>query len=253
MQRRIMQRRNVLTLLISNRLHAALGRHHGATPLRSLVLHDAAPSGIALISGQRRESLRQLWQRKSGITQPKAIHGYFGSLFPGRGVEIIEALAKSHGDHLFLLFGGTEEELQRRREENRHANLCYMGFLPHAEVRDAMMAMDVLLMPYQEKVSIGVEGHDTADWMSPIKMFEYMASNVPIIASRLPALEEVLSDNVNALLASAADPSDWSRAIVTLTQDASLSGRLARSARESYEREYNWRERASRLLESLLA
>ena len=52
-----------------------------------------------------------------------------------------------------------------------------------------MLAVDILIMPYQKNVAIGAKGHDTARWMSPMKMFEYMASGNPIISSNLAALK----------------------------------------------------------------
>ena len=57
-------------------------------------------------------------------------------------------------------------------------------------------------MPYQAKVSIGVKGHDTGRWMSPMKMFEYMAAGVPVISSDLAVLREILINEKNALLVS---------------------------------------------------
>ncbi len=156
-------------------------------------------------------------------------------------------MAGARPNAVFLLFGGYEKDIANRRKANRLTNLHYMGFLPHAEVRDAMMAMDVLLMPYQKKVSIGVSGHDTADWMSPVKMFEYMAAGAPIVASRLPALEEVLNDGVDSLLAAPADSAEWNDCLDRLLSDPDQAEMLARSARAAYQREYNWGTRAVRL------
>ena len=52
-------------------------------------------------------------------------------------------------------------------------------------------------MPYSRRTV--AHGGITTDWMSPLKMFEYMAAARPIVASDLPALREVLNEN-NALL-----------------------------------------------------
>mgnify|MGYP000391910871 CR=1 FL=1 len=72
-----------------------------------------------------------------------------------------------------------------------------MGYLDQRSIYEKMSMMDVLLMPYQKQVSIGIELVDTSRWMSPMKMFEYMSSSVPIISSNLPVLREVLVAQAN--------------------------------------------------------
>ena len=68
-------------------------------------------------------------------------------------------------------------------------------------------------MPYQRNVSIGIKGSNTADWMSPLKLFEYMSSGVPIISSDLPVLREILEDRRNALLVPPKNFDSWDEAL----------------------------------------
>ena len=49
--------------------------------------------------------------------------------------------------------------------------------------------------------------------VSPLKMFEYMTSGRPIIASKLNAIEEILEDGRSAYLSKAGDAVDIARAI----------------------------------------
>ncbi len=251
LQRSIMRQRHVHTLVISQRLIAALQRHLGVTTAHSLVLHDAAPVGIEPLSLDARQALRDGWEAALGLSLPQIVCGYFGHLYPGRGIEIIEGMARARPQVAFLVFGGTEADIAARRAANDLRNLHFMGFLSHAKVRHAMGSMDLLLMPYQAQVSIGVKRHDTADWMSPIKMFEYMAVGVPFIASRLPALEEVLVDGDNCLLAVPADPRDWIACLDRFMADPALGLALAARAHAEYRQQYNWVTRASKMLEAV--
>lgn len=57
--------------------------------------------------------------------------GYFGHLYPGRGIEIVEQLSRARPDCLFLVYGGTERDLDERRLGNRLGNLIFMGHVPH--------------------------------------------------------------------------------------------------------------------------
>ena len=251
-QSAIMTRPWVTTLVISNKLLEYIEKHHGKKPNRSLVLHDAAPDGIEPISPDKRRSvLTQTTPLATGKWE--AVCGYFGHLYSGRGIEIIEAMAVARPSVLFLIYGGNEGDVQARSAANSLQNLYYMGHIPHPEAQKVMGAVDVLLMPYQESVSIGVTGHDTAKWMSPMKMFEYMASGVPLIASDLPVLCEVLQDGENALLVPPNNTKAWISALDRLLGDENLAKTVGTRAHNDYKENYTWNQRASRILESARA
>jgi glycosyltransferase involved in cell wall biosynthesis len=108
--------------------------------------------------------------------------------------------------------------------------------------------MDVLLMPYQRHVSIGLKGHDTAGWMSPMKMFEYLASGVPLISSDLPALREVLRHEGNCLLVPPDDVAGWLEALDRLLGDPAFSTSIGLRARTECLEEFTWEVRARKIL-----
>lgn len=247
MQRAIMTRPWVTTVVISGALTQCLGEHHGVTPHTSLVLHDAAPSGMLPLRPEiRRETLRHLVPQSGGEWQ--ACCAYFGHLYAGRGVEIIEAMAAMRPKVLFLVIGGNDADVALRRTMNRSANLVYLGHVSHAIARQIMPAADVLLMPYQASVSIGVAGHDTARWMSPMKMFEYMASGVPILSSGLPVLGEVLRHEYNALLVTPDDVAAWVGALDRLLGYRVFAQHLGAQGHADYLEHYTWDRRAQALL-----
>jgi hypothetical protein len=249
MQRSIMSKAWVTTVVISERLADFLCSHHGVSPRRTLVLHDAARDGIATVSPERRRLvLEELYPLERSDWQ--AACGYFGHLYAGRGVEIIESMALARPDCLFLIYGGNEIDVDRRRAHNGLNNLRYMGHVAHPVALRVMSALDVLLMPYQASVSIGVAGHDTARWMSPMKMFEYMASGVPIISSDLPVLREVLHNGVNALLVPPDSVSSWVAALDSLIINPGLGCRLGATAHADYLAHHTWTQRALCLMQA---
>jgi len=249
MQRSIMTKPWVTTIVISRRLQELLAEHQGVSPYRSLVLHDAAPSGVTPIAlEQRRAHLERLLGEDLGRWD--CVAGYFGHLYAGRGLEIIEAMAAALPASLFLVYGGNDADVEARRAANKLPNLRYMGYVPHAMAQIAMRSIDVLLMPYQASVSIGVAGHDTARWMSPVKMFEYMATGVPVISSDLPVLREVLHDGRNALLVAPADVNGWIAALERLISDQVLARDLGLAAHKEYSDHYTWSQRARRILDA---
>lgn len=247
LQRAIMTRPWVTTVVISRLLQSCLHEHHGVAAAKTLVLHDSAPEGvIPFPEGERRAALAELVTPAQGPWD--AVCGYFGHLYAGRGIEIIEAMAAERPKVLFLVYGGNDTDCNARRAANRLPNLHYMGYVPHATVRRIMTVVDILLMPYQESVGIGAKGHDTARWMSPMKMFEYMGTGLPIISSDLPALREVLTDGENALLVPAAAPAAWIAALDRLVGDPVLARGLGATAHRAYAEEYTWTERGRRIL-----
>ena len=247
MQRKIMCCPWVTTIVISDHLAKYLTQYHGIAPCRTLVLHDAAPEGILQVPvAERRARLCVKTDRALGAW--KQVCGYFGHLYSGRGIEIVEAMAAARPQTLFLVYGGTEVDLAARRSGNRLPNLIFMGHVPHPMARELMCLMDVLLMPYQESVSIGVAGQDTARWMSPMKMFEYLGAGVPVISSDLPVLREVLHDDSNCLLAPPADAQAWVAALDRLEADPNLAARIGAAAHAQYERQHTWTRRAERIL-----
>lgn len=247
MQRQIMVRPWVTTVVISDRLLASLEQHHHAAAAKAAVLRDASPSAVMPLSpGSRRATLKQLVPQTSGDW--RAVAGYVGHLYAGRGIDVIAAMAEQRPTVLFLIVGGNEREIAERRRANRRGNIVFLGHVPHQNAQRIMASVDVLLLPYQEHVSIGVSRHDTAPWMSPMKMFEYMASGVPIVSSDLPALREVLRDGINALLVNPDDAGQWVAALDRLLENDVLARSLGEAAHEESQREYTWDVRARRLL-----
>lgn len=237
----------VTTIVISEHLARYLAEHHGVPPHRTLILPDAAPDGIQPVPpAERRARLCALVEEAHGSW--KQVCGYFGHLYPGRGIEIVEGMAVACPESLFLVYGGAETDLAFRRAANRHANVAFMGYVPHPVARELMGLMDVLLMPYQERVSIGVAGHDTAGWMSPMKMFEYLGAGVPFVASDLPVLREVLRDGDNCLLVSPADVRAWIAALTRLEKQPNLASQLSFNAHVQYKQKHTWIRRGEQII-----
>jgi glycosyltransferase involved in cell wall biosynthesis len=177
--------------------------------------------------------------------------GYTGHLYPGRGRELLLELAKRLPEVAFLVVGGETRDIstfQAEIQAQQVENLILTGFVPNAELPLYQAACDVLLMPYQQKVAAS-SGGDIARYLSPMKLFEYLACQRPIVSSDLAVLQEVLNPQ-NAMLAPADDPGAWERAIESLRTDPELRERLASQARQDAQR-FTWEMRAGRILEEI--
>jgi glycosyltransferase involved in cell wall biosynthesis len=217
-----------------------------------LALHDAAPAGIQSLSADMKIKERvSLFGKEFMDERFDKIAGYFGHLYPGRGVHIIHQLARRHPDIAFMIYGGNRDQICELKSADPVENFMLMGFVEPNGVIDVMRAMDILLMPYQENVSIGDKRSDTSRYMSPMKMFEYMACGVPIIASDLPSVREVLINEHNCLLATPNDVDCWSACITRLLDDDTLAQRIGHTAHIEYRSAHNWNSRAAKILNAV--
>lgn len=177
--------------------------------------------------------------------------GYVGHLYPGRGIELLLALAGLLPACELHVIGGAEADLARRRAANPPANVVFHGFVAPARLAELYGTLDVLLMPYQSRVVVAGGRSDTSAWMSPMKLFEYMATGRPIVASDLPVLGEILTDQENALLVPPADLDAWRDAVVRLIEEPALGRRLGETARRQQIDHHSWDARARAVLEGV--
>ncbi len=177
--------------------------------------------------------------------------GYTGHLYPGRGSNFILDIAKEIPEINFLLVGGEARDLknvQANIEKNKLTNVKLTGFVSNAQLPLYQAASDILLMPYQKTVSAS-SGGDISRYLSPMKMFEYLASERPIISSDLEVLQEVLN-NKNSVILPTEDPLLWVEEIRKMKEDSGMRESLSTNARQTAEK-HSWQSRAKQILTSL--
>lgn len=177
--------------------------------------------------------------------------GYTGHLYAGRGADLILEMARQLPEVNFLLAGGRDEDVSRVRALAAGMglqNVILTGFVPNAQMPRYQAACELLLMPYQAQVA-GSSGGDIAAFLSPMKMFEYLASSRAILASDLRVLGEVLSSE-NAVILPGDDVGAWVGAIRALQEDDQKREALSRSARKTAE-QHSWERRAEAILDGL--
>lgn len=253
-QKFLLKKKNVRTIVISQALKSIIISNYNIKTLdkKVKVLHDGAFDDVVPFTKDAKISKRKaFFSNLQKMNNFECFVGYFGHLYPGRGIEIIEKLSNIHNKSLFLVFGGQDEEILRYKNNNKASNLIFMGHVNYRNVKNIMSLMDVLLMPYQKSVSISLKSVDTASWMSPIKMFEYMSVGLPIISSDLPVLREILIDRNNCLLVKPDDINDWSIALSKLIEDKNLAYNLGQSAYNNFRNNYTWENRAKKMINFL--
>lgn len=172
--------------------------------------------------------------------------GYIGSLYyEGRGIDLILDVAKNNLDLWFHLVGGTSEEVAYWKKR-ASTNVKFYGFLPNNESIDYLHCFDAVLMPYQKNLNLEGMKYNTVEWMSPMKMFEYMAAGKAIVSSDLPVIREVLNSQ-NSVLVECDNREAWSLALRELYNNSKFSRSIAGKAHEDFSAHYSWDQRVKSL------
>jgi glycosyltransferase involved in cell wall biosynthesis len=103
-----------------------------------------------------------------------------------------------------------------------------------------------MIMPYTSETRVSGEVEITADIMSPMKMFDYGASNGLIISTDLGVIREILDDST-AVFCDENDINDWVSKILTLIQDKTYQKKLRSNALKLVKEKYGWDSRAVKI------
>lgn len=239
---RLMKSPNLVRLVtISGAIADDLSASHPDLKSRIVV----APSGSDLAPGEAAAD-------PMGPRTGRMRVGYIGHLYPGKGMEIIAPLLREASWADFHIVGGMDADIERWKGELAAVpNVTLHGFKRNSELPSYYRHLDVFLAPYQRNVR-GSDGKaDLSRWMSPMKLFEYMAYGKPILCSDLPSLHEILTDDENVLFCSPDRVEDWASALHRIEADPALASRLGSAAKELLVEKYTWDARAKRVLEGL--
>ncbi|HKQ81304.1 MAG TPA: glycosyltransferase family 4 protein [Steroidobacteraceae bacterium] len=218
-------------VVISEQLRQALlSRLPQLAPERVFVAHDGVPA----------KHLRE--PRINDRQRVRAV--YCGSFHFGKGVETIVEAAARVPDIAVELIGGTVAQIDALRV-GAPANVRFIGHLPYDAAQRRLLEYDIALAPYGAVVrGTKTPGHESlAAWMSPLKIFEYMAAGLPMVTSDLPVLREILQPGVEAVMTEPGDPNALAAAMRALAADPALRLRIAMAAQARLQG-FTWEHRA---------
>lgn len=245
-------------------LFRKLDRLVAMTPrIRELYIDAGMPGGKVVVAANGvdpahfliKESKAECRERL-GLPADRPVIGYIGNFRNTMGMEKgIPELLRAHALLLqrfprnppFLVCVGgpagsvpaykqIADDLDMSPEHYRFA-----GFAARSEVPRWMRSCDVLTIPWPKNEWAAYQ-------TSPIKLYEYMAAAVPIAATDLPAIRQVLVPEQNAVLAPAGNIEAFADAVAGLLSDPEKGQRLATSAREAVAK-FTWANRVNRVLD----
>ncbi len=171
--------------------------------------------------------------------------GKFTTMGAPKGVEeSIQAIKelRQEGCSIRLLAVGATESEQKKYSAFNSEGIELRGHQAQNTLKDVYAAADILLMPFPNTPHY-------AYFMSPLKLFEYLISGVPIIASDLPSIREIVTKNEVYFVEPGSVPS-LKQVLMYAIQHPDESSRIASTAKK-LSLTYTWEARAKRIVDQL--
>ncbi len=210
---------------------------HGVSEGKLLVAPDAVAYEQFALAETKEEA-----RARTGLPQDATIVMYAGHLYAWKGVDTLAEAARLLPEALVVFVGGTDRDRQRFTERYKmHKTIRVIPTQPHAEIPHYLRSADVLVLPNTAREPL------SSLYTSPMKLFEYLASGRPVVASDLPSLREVVDESC-AVFARPDDPKDLARAIRSSIADRTSSDHKVRTA-QRIAMQHTWEARARLVLE----
>lgn len=223
--------------------------------LRQILVDDGlAPERVHVvpngINPERFLTPRDETARKQWSLDDRLVLGFIGFPRPWHRLErVVDVLAAASAEPLsraVLLIGGEgpalDDLLSRARQRGVEDRVVQAGVIDRERVASFIDAFDIALQPH------------ATSYASPLKLFEYLARGVAVIAPRQPNLEEIVEDGESALLFDADQDEAFAASLTRLAEDRELRLRLGEGGRRRIvEGGYTWPGNAARVVEVALA
>jgi glycosyltransferase involved in cell wall biosynthesis len=173
-------------------------------------------------------------RRQHGISPSTPLVLYTGTFEAYQGLDLLFAamaiVGRSRPDARLLLAGGRPDQVTRARDSARSAGVeaavVFAGERPAVEIPAYLLAADVLVSPRSRGTN------------TPLKIYQYLRSGKPIVATRLLTHTQVLSDETAVL--TGASPEEFAAGILDVVNDPARAADVGRRARRLADTKYSY-------------
>ncbi|TKX72881.1 glycosyltransferase [Halorubrum sp. GN11_10-6_MGM] len=187
-----------------------------------------------------------------GLPADQQLVVYVGSLHEDKGIRHSLQVASRLPNVRFQFVGGDEDDVDtwsKTAADIGADNTHFSGYVPNREVPKYLAAADVLLMPYKTDHDVRLMDLKST---SPLKLFEYMAAERPIVSSDIPAISRTLTHEETGLLAEPNDVDELVSYVTRVFRDEEFATKLAQNARNEVPK-YSWQSRCETMIKDLMA
>ena len=198
------------------------------------------PCGVEYERFEKAKSDIDFFKKNEGIKL-----GYTGLLKPKYGLDVLlEGFAQAsfkRKDLMLHIFGDGSYRKKLEKLASKIEGVAIHGPVPFSAIPGILKNLDILIYSTTKKYA----------YQSPIKLFEYMAANKPIIAASTPQVIELLGKEERGLLYTAGDASGLAKKILEIIDNFDLARSLADKAFKEVKEKHSWESRIEMLLAEL--
>jgi len=163
-----------------------------------------------------------------------AFRSWHGAIHLARAIKLLRQQGRADISALFI--GDGPERAAVQAETSGLGNVVFSGAVPHQQMPAALASAHIGVAPFDiaahKPLALGF-------YWSPLKMFEYMAAGLPVVAPAIARIPQLVGHGREGLLYDPAETGALARALETLA-DNGLRRTLGAAARERAVREYGW-------------
>lgn len=198
---------------------------------------------VVIENGANTELFRPINQsdakKELNLSQDISYVCFVGNLAPWHGIEYLiqaaTAILELCPNVYFLIVGDgimKDEWMQQAQKLGLRNRFIFAGSVPYVQVPLYINASDVCVATFIKKKHMKTGG-------SPLKIYEYMACEKPIVSSRIPNIEFIEQQNIG-LLVEPENPEELAKAIIKLLKDEKLREKMGKNGRDYVAKEHSW-------------
>jgi glycosyltransferase involved in cell wall biosynthesis len=160
---------------------------NGMPPEKVIQLHN----GINRLFLIRQPEQAETWRKQLLKDERQHLVVYAGALHPFKGIDLLMDVAQALPQIQFALAGGDASQVQHYQQlakAKQVENMTFLGYLLQDQLASLLQAANVLAHPHCSGAA--------ATFTSPLKLFDYLASGTPIVATEISSLTEFKSLNL---------------------------------------------------------
>jgi glycosyltransferase involved in cell wall biosynthesis len=170
---------------------------------------------------------------------------YLGQLYPQKGTDIlIQSLQYLPGQKLIIIGGNKKKDILRTQKLcNRIGvkdRVVITGYVEPRELEHYFGQIGVGVIPILDVL-------ETRLFTSPLKLFDYMAAKIPIVASDLPSIREVLTDGETGILVEPNNPKKLAEGVEKILSEPALAKKISEQAYQKA-MNYTWQKRSEKII-----
>lgn len=212
---------------------------------------EGAKRVVVIPNGANTEKFRPEAKLSGSINLPSKYVIFFGALAPWQGIDTILAAVENPRwprDVKLVIVGDGIERKKVEAVASRTDRVRYLGLQPYDRMPGIVAGSLVALSLQSDR-----ESRSSRGGLFPLKVFEALASGVPVIVSDFPGMADLVRNCGCGLVVPPEDPHSLAEAVNYLYRNSSVREAMGRRGRELISREHSWDKRAEQTHFALLS